>query len=60
VFSRCLECNAVLEDIDRESAFEKVPAYVYLTHERFARCPSCERIYWHGTHAEEMLKQLRL
>ena len=59
VFSRCLECNAVLEDIDREAAFEKVPPYVYLTHERFARCPSCGRIYWHGTHAEEMLKQLR-
>ena len=60
VFSRCLECNRVLEDVDKETIFEKVPPYVYLTHERFARCPSCNRVYWHGTHADEMLKQIPL
>src|SRR5213593_902429 len=60
VFSRCLECNGALEDVDKETIFEKVPPYIYLTHERFARCPSCNRVYWHGTHADEMLKQIRL
>jgi len=58
VFSRCLECNAALKDIDRESVFERVPPYVYLTQERFAICPSCSRIYWHGTHADRMLRQI--
>ena len=56
-FSRCLECNVLLEAIDKEDAFEKVPPFVYLTQDRFASCPSCNRIYWHGTHAEEMLRQ---
>jgi uncharacterized protein len=60
VFSRCLECNAALEDVDKESVFDKVAPYVYLTQDRFARCPSCDRVYWHGTHAEEMLKRIRL
>jgi uncharacterized protein len=60
VFSRCLECNVTLEDADKESVFDKVPPYVYLTQDRFARCPSCHRVYWHGTHAEEMLKRIRL
>jgi len=55
--SRCLECNVLLEPIDKEGAFEKVPPFVYLTHDRFASCPSCNRVYWHGSHAEEMLRQ---
>jgi uncharacterized protein with PIN domain len=58
VFSRCLECNSLLEDVNKEAVFNDVPPYVYLTQDRFARCPSCRRIYWHGTHADEMLKRL--
>jgi len=58
VFSRCLECNTLLQDVDREAVFEKIPPYVYLTQERFAICPTCDRVYWHGTHADEMLKRL--
>ena len=59
VFSRCLECNVPLENVDKESVFEKVPLYVYLTQDRFAVCASCGRVYWHGTHAEEMLARIR-
>jgi uncharacterized protein with PIN domain len=58
VFSRCLECNASLVDVDKETIFDKVPPFVYLTQERFVRCPSCDRVYWHGTHAEHMLRQI--
>jgi uncharacterized protein with PIN domain len=58
VFSRCLECNAPLQDVDKEDVFERVPPYVYLTQDRFARCPACNRVYWHGTHTGEMLKRI--
>lgn len=58
VFSRCLECNTPLQKVDKEAVFEKVPPFVYLTQEHFARCPSCNRVYWHGTHAAEILKQI--
>jgi len=58
VFSRCLECNTPLQDVDKEAVFERVPPFVYLTQDRFAICPSCDRVYWHGTHANEMLKRL--
>src|SRR5262245_42812311 len=27
VFSRCLECNATLQDVDKEAVFERVPPY---------------------------------
>jgi uncharacterized protein with PIN domain len=59
-FSRCPECNVLLEDINKEAVFEKVPPYVYLTQERFATCPSCGRVYWRGTHTDEMLKRIPL
>lgn len=58
VFSRCLECNTPLEDVDKEAVFEKIPPFVYLTQDRFAACPDCGRVYWHGTHADQMLKRL--
>jgi len=59
VFSRCLECNVVLNAVSKETVFDRVPPYVYLTQERFALCPSCNRVFWHGTHADEMLKRIR-
>jgi uncharacterized protein with PIN domain len=58
VFSRCLECNTLLREVDKEEVFERVPPYVYLTQNRFATCPTCNRVYWHGTHANEILKRI--
>ena len=59
VFSRCLECNVPLENVDKESVVERVPSYVYLTQDRFAICRSCNRIFWRGTHTDEMLRRIR-
>jgi uncharacterized protein len=59
VFSRCLECNVVLKAVNKETVFDRVPPFVYLTQERFALCPSCNRVFWHGTHADQMLKRIR-
>jgi uncharacterized protein with PIN domain len=59
LFTRCLECNVVLISVDKETVFDRVPPFVYLTQERFALCPSCNRVFWHGTHADQMLKRIR-
>jgi uncharacterized protein len=59
IFTRCLECNVVLAPISKETVFDRVPPYVYLTQKRFAVCPSCNRVFWHGTHADQMLKRIR-
>ena len=52
--SRCLNCNAALVESDKESVKLKVPFYVYQTQERFYACPDCGKIYWRGTHYEDM------
>jgi uncharacterized protein len=58
VFSRCLECNAPLQAVDKEEVFERIPPFVYLTQKRFAICPLCKRVYWHGTHPNNMLNRI--
>jgi uncharacterized protein with PIN domain len=58
VLSRCIECNTPLDPTDKEAVFERIPPYVYLTQDRFAVCPSCGRVYWHGTHADDIFKFL--
>ena len=57
-FSRCPVCNEQLAEVDRETARERVPAYVARTHESFKACPSCRRVYWRGTHWQQMEKHL--
>src|ERR1044071_9941480 len=59
LFSRCLDCNAVLESQSKESMKERVPPYVYSTQEKFSWCPRCRRIYWPATHHQHMLEELK-
>ncbi|HLO10176.1 MAG TPA: Mut7-C RNAse domain-containing protein [Desulfobacteria bacterium] len=56
---RCLECNALLRDLDGKSVEGRVPPYVFATQERFQVCPDCSRIYWGGTHRERMRAELQ-
>jgi uncharacterized protein len=58
-FTRCLECNQLLDAVDKESVAGSVPSYVLSTTDYFARCPHCSKIYWKGTHYGNMLKHLQ-
>ena len=57
-FSRCIECNVSLVDVTREQVQERVPPFVFKTQEEFMECPSCQKLYWRGTHWHNMLKEL--
>lgn len=58
IFTRCLPCNTQLVRIDKEQVKDKVPPYVYSTHDEFDVCPQCNRLYWSGTHRVKMLEML--
>lgn len=58
-FTRCLECNQLLDAVVKASVAGSVPAYVFSTVNDFARCPRCAKIYWKGTHYGNMLKRLQ-
>ena len=52
--TRCSRCNTVLTVVARELVSRRVPPYVFATHDRFAECGGCGRIYWRETHGERM------
>jgi hypothetical protein len=54
--TRCIECNVLLECVQKEDIEPLVPEYVYHHHEEFKACPSCKKVYWEGTHTEQMKK----
>lgn len=59
LFSRCLRCNRLLEEIPKEEAVGRVPDYVHATAPSFCRCPSCGRVYWPGSHLDRMMERYR-
>ena len=59
-FTRCLECNVPLEPAGVEEVRSVVSSYVSETQSVYARCTVCGRIYWPGTHWENMSQMLQV
>lgn len=53
-FSRCVECNAAVKPLSRENAANLVAPFVLEQGRDFALCPVCGRVFWQGTHFEDM------
>jgi uncharacterized protein len=58
-FTRCLECNHVLEPRSKVSVEKMVPPYVFATEENFSWCPQCHCVYWPATHHQRMIEELK-
>jgi uncharacterized protein with PIN domain len=53
---RCLDCNAELCPASPAAIEEQVPPRARAAHDEFVQCPSCDSVYWPGTHAERMTR----
>lgn len=53
-FSRCILCNRLTRSIEKSAVRGRVPDYVWESRKTFTECPACSRIYWRGTHAENI------
>jgi hypothetical protein len=51
-FTRCIRCNTLLEEVEKDSLSGQIPHYVWKTQDEFRRCNRCQRVYWAGTHRE--------
>jgi uncharacterized protein with PIN domain len=58
LFSRCLLCNVLIDEIPRGEAEGKVPDFIFYQQKEFYRCPQCGRIYWQGSHQKNMQKKV--
>ena len=59
ILSRCNVCNTVLELIEKHVVKDKVPPRIFEQHDTFWFCKSCGRVYWMGTHYENMKNKLQ-
>ncbi len=57
--SRCIKCNTILVTVPKEVVENRVPEHVFHVNSIFKVCPTCKKVYWHGTHAERMSKWRR-
>jgi uncharacterized protein with PIN domain len=55
---RCADCNVALASIAHEDAVPLVPDYVAQRYREFLQCPRCRRVFWPGTHWEDLLTRL--
>ena len=53
-FSRCLDCNRMLKPLTKEKARNLIAPFVLENARAFALCPECGRLFWKGTHFDDM------
>jgi len=57
-YSRCVECNAGLKPLSKSQAANLVTPFVHERAEIFALCPACGRVFWPGTHYNDMEEKI--
>jgi uncharacterized protein with PIN domain len=56
-FARCLVCNGVLEPVNKADIQDRLEPKTRLYYEVFYQCADCRRIYWEGSHIENMRRR---
>ena len=53
-WTRCGACNGELVAVPKEEVLDRLEPGTRRRYERFARCTSCGRVYWHGAHGHRL------
>lgn len=57
--SRCMICNSVLREIEKEKIIEHLQENTRKLFNEFYICPTCSRIYWKGSHYKNMTEIIK-
>jgi uncharacterized protein with PIN domain len=57
-FTRCMECNGLIDSVDKTVITGQIDADILQRFEAFWQCRGCAKIYWRGSHYEHMLRQV--
>ena len=57
--SRCILCNSLVNEIEKQEVSGKVPKRVFDKQEKFWICKKCNKIYWKGSHYENMIEKIK-
>lgn len=55
---RCMLCGGRLDGVALEEVAEHVPGKVQAACESYFRCGGCGKVYWRGTHWEDIRRRL--
>lgn len=53
-FTRCLECNALLQPVAKEQIRERLEPLTDKYYKSFSICKGCDKLYWSGSHIDKM------
>lgn len=59
LLSICSICNVQIEPVNRDEIKNFIPERVWISYQRFWRCPQCRRIYWLGGHVKRLIDKLQ-
>ena len=57
-FTRCLRCNAPLEEAAKADIIGKLEPLTKIYYNQFRRCAGCKQIYWSGSHFPKLQKRI--
>jgi len=57
-FSRCLVCNGLLRNAPKHEVLKQLEPLTKIHYQDFARCNSCQRVFWEGSHFEKLNRVL--
>jgi uncharacterized protein with PIN domain len=57
-FQRCLRCNSPLQVVSKQEIIERLEPLTKKYFEEFHICPSCNQVYWKGSHYGHMLEMI--
>jgi hypothetical protein len=57
-FTRCLRCNALLEEAPKAEVIDKLQPLTKIYYDQFRRCLDCKQIYWPGSHFPKLQKRI--
>ena len=58
LFTRCINCNKILYDISKDKIKDLIPEFIFNLIDEYKICRKCGKIFWQGSHYEDMLKVL--
>ncbi len=53
-WTRCIACNGELAEVPKQVIADQLEPGTRRWYDRFARCRSCGRVYWHGAHGRHL------
>ena len=53
-WTRCTACNGRLEPVAKQDIQDRLEPGTRRSHDEFARCDACARVYWKGAHHERL------